>query len=48
MQTQPLSPTREAPTRPSPVDVWQRLLTHLLDRHNGLTLNPPPPSATMA
>lgn len=33
MQTQPLSQTREAPTRPSPVEIWQRLLSHLLDRH---------------
>lgn len=42
MQTQPLSQTREAPTRLSPVDVWQRLLSHLLDRHYGLTLNDTP------
>lgn len=42
MQTQPLSQTREAPTRPSPVEIWQRLLSHLLDRHYGLTLNDTP------
>lgn len=42
MQTQLLSPTREAPTCLSPVDVWQRLLSHLLDRHYGLTLNDTP------
>lgn len=42
MQTQPLSQTREAPTRPSPVEIWQQLLSHLLDRHYGLTLNDTP------
>ncbi|HBY4119533.1 TPA: toxin CbtA [Klebsiella pneumoniae] len=42
MQTQPLSQTREAPTCPSPVEIWQRLLSHLLDRHYGLTLNDTP------
>ncbi|ELN2577768.1 toxin CbtA [Enterobacter kobei] len=42
MQTQLLSPTWEAPTHPSPVEVWQRLLSHLLDRHYGLTLNDTP------
>lgn len=26
----------------SPIDVWQRLLTYLLDRHYGLTLNDTP------
>ena len=39
MQTQPLSSTQEATPRPSPVEIWQRLLSHLLDRHYGLTLN---------
>ncbi|MGJ3445172.1 TA system toxin CbtA family protein [Enterobacter sp. PTB] len=42
MQTQPRSQTREAPTHPSPVEIWQRLLSHLLDRHYGLTLNDTP------
>ena len=42
MQTQPLSSTREASPRPSPVEIWQRLLSHLLDRHYGLTLNDTP------
>jgi cytoskeleton-binding toxin CbtA-like protein len=42
MQTQSGSSTREAPIRLLPVDVWQRLLSHLLDRHYGLTLNDTP------
>ena len=42
MQTQPLSSTQEATSRPSPVEIWQRLLSHLLDRHYGLTLNDTP------
>ncbi|HCC3327774.1 TPA: toxin CbtA [Salmonella enterica] len=42
MQTQSRSSTREAPPRPSPVEIWQRLLSHLLDRHYGLTLNDTP------
>ncbi|MFZ5273711.1 TA system toxin CbtA family protein [Enterobacter asburiae] len=42
MQTQPLSSTREASPRPSPVEIWQQLLNHLLDRHYGLTLNETP------
>lgn len=42
MQTQPLSSTREASPRPSPVEIWQQLLSHLLDRHYGLTLNDTP------
>ncbi|MGC6030936.1 TA system toxin CbtA family protein [Enterobacter kobei] len=42
MQTQALSSTREAYPRPSPVEIWQRLLSHLLDRHYGLTLNDTP------
>lgn len=33
---------REAYPRPSPVEIWQRLLSHLLDRHYGLTLNDTP------
>ncbi|GLH27257.1 cytoskeleton-binding toxin CbtA [Enterobacter sp. 200527-13] len=39
MQTQPVPPTREVSPRPSPVEIWQRLLNHLLERHYGLTLN---------
>ncbi|EHX1154171.1 MULTISPECIES: TA system toxin CbtA family protein [Escherichia] len=42
MQTQSLSPTREASSRPSPVEIWHRLLGRLLDRHYGLTLNDTP------
>ncbi|AKL11472.1 TPA: toxin CbtA [Kluyvera intermedia] len=42
MQTQSLSSTREAYPRPSPVEIWQRLLSRLLDRHYGLTLNDTP------
>lgn len=42
MQTQPLSSTQEASPRPLPVDTWQQLLSHLLDRHYGLTLNDTP------
>ena len=42
MQTQPLPFTREASPRPSPVEIWQRLLTYLLDQHYGLTLNDTP------
>lgn len=42
MQTQPVPPTREVSPRPSPVEIWQRLLSHLLERHYGLTLNDTP------
>lgn len=42
MQTQPSHPTRAAGSYPSPVDVWQTLLTYLLDRHYDLTLNDTP------
>ena len=42
MQTQPLSSTHETSPRPSPVDIWQHLLNHLLDRHYGLPLNDTP------
>lgn len=42
MQTQPLSSTQEATPRQSPVEIWQQLLSHLLDRHYGLTLNDTP------
>ncbi len=36
------SPTRAVPSRPSPVEIWQTLLTYLLDQHYGLTLNDTP------
>lgn len=42
MQMLPVSPTREAQPCPSPVAVWQQLLTYLFDRHYGLTLNDTP------
>jgi len=42
MQTLPLSEPRAAEPFPSPVQVWQLLLTHLLDKHYGLTLNNTP------
>lgn len=42
MQTQPLSSTGEASPHTPPVEIWQRLLSHLLDRHYGLALNNTP------
>jgi cytoskeleton-binding toxin CbtA-like protein len=42
MQTSTLHPTRAAQSCPSPVDIWQLLLTHLLEQHYGLTLNDTP------
>lgn len=42
MQTQPQSSMQEAPTRLLPVDIWQQLLTYLLERHYGLSLNDTP------
>ncbi|HII4325741.1 TPA: TA system toxin CbtA family protein [Enterobacter cloacae] len=42
MQTQRLSSTGETSPRPSPVEIWQRLLSHLLAQHYGLTLNDTP------
>lgn len=36
------SSRRAAPAHPSPVAVWQSLLTFLLDKHYGLTLNDTP------
>ncbi|KNA29461.1 hypothetical protein ACO03_11125 [Pantoea ananatis] len=42
MQTLPTIPTRKAPSRPSPVEIWQLLLTYLLERHFGLELNDTP------
>ncbi|MFT2940664.1 TA system toxin CbtA family protein [Enterobacter sp. 03-F-08-SI-ECC] len=42
MQTQSIHPVRAAESFPSPVAVWQILLTHLLDRHYGLMLRDTP------
>lgn len=33
---------RAAQPHPSPIEVWQRLLSHLLEHHYGLTLNDTP------
>lgn len=37
-----LSPSRAGYPCPSPVEIWQLLLTHLLEQHYGLTLNDTP------
>lgn len=42
MQTQSIHPARAAESCPPPIAVWQILLTHLLDRHYGLTLRDTP------
>ena len=42
MQTQSIHPVRATASRPSPVDIWQTLLTYLLEQHYGLTLNDTP------
>ena len=39
MRTVPASPTQAAQPCPSPITVWQSLLTYLLTQHYGLTLN---------
>lgn len=39
MQTFSTIPTRKAPSRPTPVEIWQQLLTYLLERHYGLSLH---------
>lgn len=39
MQTLPTIPTRKVSSHPSPVEIWQQLLTYLLERHYGLSLN---------
>ncbi|KFE38461.1 toxin YkfI [Yersinia ruckeri] len=39
MQTLPVPLKRAAQPCPSPVTVWQTLLTYLLDQHYGLALN---------
>lgn len=42
MQTQSAPHRRAVPSRPSPVRIWQMLLTYLLDKHYGLTLHDTP------
>jgi len=39
MQTLSAIPMRKAPSRPTPVEIWQKLLTYLLERHYGLSLH---------
>lgn len=39
MQTLSAIPVRKAPSRPTPVEIWQQLLTYLLERHYGLSLH---------
>lgn len=39
MQTLPAILVRKAPSRPTPVEIWQQLLTYLLERHYGLSLH---------
>jgi len=39
MQTLSAIPMRKAPSRPTPVEIWQRILTYLLERHYGLSLH---------
>ncbi|HCA9661086.1 TPA: toxin [Klebsiella pneumoniae] len=42
MQNISLRPTRAAQPCLLPIETWQRLLTHLLSQHYGLTLNDTP------
>jgi cytoskeleton-binding toxin CbtA-like protein len=42
MQTSLSHPIRAAKACPSPVEIWQLLLSHLLEQHYGLTLNDTP------
>ncbi|MEI7375819.1 TA system toxin CbtA family protein [Dickeya chrysanthemi] len=42
METPSPSPARETSSCLLPVNVWQQLLTYLLDKHYGLTLNDTP------
>ena len=42
MQTSTVPATLPVSSRLSPVQVWQQLLTYLLDHHYGLTLNDTP------
>ncbi|HCB3267940.1 TPA: toxin CbtA [Citrobacter amalonaticus] len=39
MQTLPAIPTRKTSSCPTPVEIWQQLLTYLLERHYGLSLS---------
>lgn len=42
MQTLSAIPMRKAPSRPTPVEIWQQLLAYLLEQHYGLSLNDTP------
>lgn len=42
MQTNSIPPLRAASPRLSPVEIWQKMLTYLLAKHYGLTLNDTP------
>ncbi len=42
MKTLPDTHVREASSCPSPVTIWQTLLSRLLGQHYGLTLNDTP------
>jgi cytoskeleton-binding toxin CbtA-like protein len=42
MQTSITHPNRAAQSCPSPIEIWQLLLTYLLEQHYGLTLNDTP------
>ncbi|MDT3610289.1 TA system toxin CbtA family protein [Cronobacter sakazakii] len=42
MRTLPVTPLREKKCCPTPTSVWQTLLTYLLDKHYGLSLNDTP------
>lgn len=42
MQKSSASPAVAVQSRPSPVQVWQTLLTYLLEQHYGLTVNDTP------
>ncbi|XQS16406.1 TA system toxin CbtA family protein [Citrobacter telavivensis] len=42
MQTPSAPPAGAVQSRPSPVDIWQTLLTYLLEQHYGLSVNDTP------
>lgn len=42
MQTLHANPQRAASSCPSPVEIWQKLLMYLLEKHYGLTLSDTP------